>query len=129
MQECRDNGEARIFDLSQTILRTALATVQGASIPYPYGGGLRYSSGDLELEVDIGRQRVVRYDPRDLSHVYLERPKVAPLRVPLRDSRAPPLSLWELKPSKGFRGLWTFKMPMRFVTHLRMQARRVEQRF
>jgi len=62
--------------------------------------GLRYSSGDLELEVDIGRQRVVRYDPRDLSYIYLERPKVAPLRVPLRDSRAPPLSLWELKAIK-----------------------------
>src|ERR1700722_16887267 len=29
--------EARIFDLSQTILRTQLSTVQGATIPYAYG--------------------------------------------------------------------------------------------
>jgi multidrug efflux pump subunit AcrB len=40
--------EARIFDLSQTILRTALATVQGASIPYPYGGKQRQVQVDLD---------------------------------------------------------------------------------
>jgi multidrug efflux pump subunit AcrB len=41
-------SEARIFDLSQTILRTALATVQGASIPYPYGGKQRQVQVDLD---------------------------------------------------------------------------------
>src|SRR3984885_4724599 len=41
-------SEARIFDLSQTILRTQLATVQGASIPYPYGGKQRQVQVDLD---------------------------------------------------------------------------------
>src|ERR1700721_2726953 len=40
--------EARIFDLSQTILRTQLSTVQGASIPYPYGGKQRQVPVDLD---------------------------------------------------------------------------------
>ncbi len=62
--------------------------------------GLRYSCSALELEVDIGRQRVVRYDPRDLSSVYLEQPNCPHLRVPLRDPRAPTISLWELNALK-----------------------------
>jgi multidrug efflux pump subunit AcrB len=41
-------NEARIFDLSQTILRTQLSTVQGASIPYPYGGKQRQVQVDLD---------------------------------------------------------------------------------
>jgi putative transposase len=62
--------------------------------------GLKYSCEALEPEVDIGRQRVVRYDPRNLSHVYLEQRNSPPLRVPLRNSRAPAVSLWELKAIK-----------------------------
>ena len=41
-------SEARIFDLANTILRTQLATVQGASIPYPYGGKQRQVQVDLD---------------------------------------------------------------------------------
>jgi multidrug efflux pump subunit AcrB len=40
--------EARIFDLANTILRTQLSTVQGASIPYPYGGKQRQVQVDLD---------------------------------------------------------------------------------
>lgn len=39
----------------------------------------------------------MRYDPRDLSTVYLEQPQARHLAVPLRDLGAPALSLWELK--------------------------------
>src|ERR1700757_1899549 len=31
-------SEAQIFDLGNNIIRTALSTVQGASLPFPYGG-------------------------------------------------------------------------------------------
>jgi multidrug efflux pump subunit AcrB len=41
-------SEARIFDLANTILRTQLSTVQGASIPYPYGGKQRQVQVDLD---------------------------------------------------------------------------------
>jgi multidrug efflux pump subunit AcrB len=40
--------EAHIFDLANTILRTQLSTVQGASIPYPYGGKQRQVQVDLD---------------------------------------------------------------------------------
>jgi putative transposase len=62
--------------------------------------GLKYSCEALAREVDLGRKRIVRYDPRDLSRVYLEQPNSAPVAIPLRDRAIPPLSLWELKAIK-----------------------------
>jgi putative transposase len=62
--------------------------------------GLKYSCAALAREVDLGRKRVVRYDPRDLSQVYLEQPHSQPLAIPLRDPSTPALSLWELKAIK-----------------------------
>jgi multidrug efflux pump subunit AcrB len=41
-------SEAEIFDLANNIIRTALATVPGASIPYPYGGQQRQVQVDLD---------------------------------------------------------------------------------
>ena len=40
--------EAQVNDLSNTLLRTQLATVAGASIPFPYGGKLRQVQVDLD---------------------------------------------------------------------------------
>ena len=40
-------SEAQIFDLGNNIVRTSLATVQGASVPYPYGGLQRQVQVDL----------------------------------------------------------------------------------
>ena len=40
--------ESQIYDLSNTILRTQLATVAGASIPYPFGGKQRQVQVDLD---------------------------------------------------------------------------------
>src|SRR5580658_2340311 len=41
-------SEAQLFDLGNNIIRTGLATVQGASMPYPYGGLQRQVQVDLE---------------------------------------------------------------------------------
>ncbi|HEX4673745.1 MAG TPA: efflux RND transporter permease subunit, partial [Steroidobacteraceae bacterium] len=41
-------SEAEIFDLSQNVIRTTLATVPGASVPYPYGGKQRQVQVDLD---------------------------------------------------------------------------------
>ncbi len=41
-------SEARLFDLANTILRTQLSTVQGASMPWPYGGKQRQVEVDLD---------------------------------------------------------------------------------
>ena len=40
-------SEAQIFDMANTVVRPSLATVAGASLPYPYGGKQR------QIEVDI----------------------------------------------------------------------------
>ncbi len=40
-------SEAKLFDLGNSIIRTALATVPGASMPYPYGGLQRQVQVDL----------------------------------------------------------------------------------
>jgi multidrug efflux pump subunit AcrB len=40
--------EAQIYDLGNTLLRTQLATVAGASIPFPYGGKQRQVQVDLD---------------------------------------------------------------------------------
>jgi CzcA family heavy metal efflux pump len=43
-----DLSEAEIFDLGNNIIRTALATIAGASIPFPYGGLQRQVQIDLD---------------------------------------------------------------------------------
>ena len=40
--------EAQIYDLANTILRTQLSTVAGASIPFPFGGKQRQVQVDLD---------------------------------------------------------------------------------
>jgi CzcA family heavy metal efflux pump len=41
--------EQEMFDLGNTVIRTQLATVQGASIPFPYGGKQRQIQVDLDM--------------------------------------------------------------------------------
>src|ERR1700691_235341 len=43
-------SEVQIFDLGANIIRPALATVQGASMPFPYGGLQRQIQVDLDPE-------------------------------------------------------------------------------
>jgi CzcA family heavy metal efflux pump len=43
-------SEATLFDLGQNVLRTALATVPGATLPWPYGGLQRQVQVDLDPE-------------------------------------------------------------------------------
>jgi multidrug efflux pump subunit AcrB len=41
-------SEAQIFDLGSNVVRTNLATVAGAAIPFPYGGKMRQIQVDLD---------------------------------------------------------------------------------
>src|SRR6267378_3294179 len=43
-----DLSEAKVFDLGNNVLRTALATVPGATMPWPYGGLQRQVQIDLD---------------------------------------------------------------------------------
>ena len=49
-------SEQQIFDLGQNFLRTGLATVQGASIPLPYGGRSRTVMVDLDPKAMFARR-------------------------------------------------------------------------
>lgn len=44
-------GEAQLYDYGQNFIRTQLATVQGASVPLPYGGKSRAIMVDLDPEL------------------------------------------------------------------------------
>ena len=43
-------SEAQIFDMANTVVRPSLATVAGASLPYPYGGKQRQIQVDIDPE-------------------------------------------------------------------------------
>lgn len=58
-------------------------------------GGLKYASPELAEHVSLHTKRVVRFDPRDISRVYLECANAAHLMVPWRDRFLSPMSLWE----------------------------------
>src|SRR5206468_1045797 len=47
-------AEQQLFDVSANFLRTEMATVQGAMIPWPYGGKQRYIVVDLEPDKMFG---------------------------------------------------------------------------
>jgi multidrug efflux pump subunit AcrB len=46
--ESKTVSEQQLFDLGQNFIRTPLATVQGASVPLPYGGKMRQIVVDLD---------------------------------------------------------------------------------
>ncbi len=51
MQLCISSNqlpETKLFDFTNNFIRTQLATVQGASLPYPYGGAARQIMVDIE---------------------------------------------------------------------------------
>jgi multidrug efflux pump subunit AcrB len=55
-------SEAQIYDLGNTILRTQLATVAGASIPFPFGGKQR----EVQVDLDPSRLRANGLSPNDV---------------------------------------------------------------
>jgi putative transposase len=57
---------------------------------------IRYQDGALAhlVDRDVGRLRV-KYDPRDLSAVFVDLPTGGHVRVPYADLGRPPITLWE----------------------------------
>jgi putative transposase len=56
---------------------------------------LWYWSDVLRAWVGVPQKMVVRYDPRDLSRIYLLGPDGRYYDIPYRDLRRPPITLWE----------------------------------
>jgi multidrug efflux pump subunit AcrB len=57
-------GEAQLYDYSQNFIRTQLATVQGASVPLPYGGKMRA----IMVDLDPGALYAKRLSATDISN-------------------------------------------------------------
>ena len=72
-------SEQQLFDYAANFIRTQLATVQGAAIPWPYGGKQRQVMIDLQpalLQVQgtVARRRRQRHQhaESDPAHRHLE---------------------------------------------------------
>jgi multidrug efflux pump subunit AcrB len=57
-------SEQQLFDLTSNFLRTGLATVQGAQMPYPYGGKQR----QVMIDIDLPRLYALGLSPNDVSN-------------------------------------------------------------
>ncbi len=56
-------SEQQLYDLSNNFLRAGLATVQGAQMPFPYGGKQR----QVMIDIDLPRLHALGLSPRDVS--------------------------------------------------------------
>jgi multidrug efflux pump subunit AcrB len=56
-------SEQQLFDLTSNFLRTGLATVQGAQMPWPYGGKQR----QVMIDIDLPRLYAFGLSPNDVS--------------------------------------------------------------
>src|ERR1700733_5473804 len=66
--------EQQIFDLTTNFLRTGLATVQGAQMPYPYGGKQR----QVMIDIDPARLYAFGLSPNDVSNAIQSQNLVLP---------------------------------------------------
>ena len=57
-------SEQQLFDLTSNFLRTGLATVQGAQMPWPYGGKQR----QVMIDIDLPRLYAHGLSPNDVSN-------------------------------------------------------------
>ena len=55
-------SEQQLFDLGNNFIRTQLATVHGAAIPYPYGGKQR----QIQVDIDLPRAPGKGLSPADV---------------------------------------------------------------
>lgn len=63
---------------------------------------VRYWSDALPTLVRHDEPLLVRYDPRNLSKIFVKAPDHSYLEVPYADIRLPPVSIWELRAARRF---------------------------
>jgi CzcA family heavy metal efflux pump len=67
-------SEAQLFDLGNNIIRTGLATVRGASMPYPYGGLQR----QVQVDLDPDRLRAKGLSGNDVTNALASQNSILP---------------------------------------------------
>jgi CzcA family heavy metal efflux pump len=113
--------EQEIFDLGQNFLRTQLATVQGAAMPYPFGGKMR----QIEVDLDVPQLQANGLTPTDIVNAVNAQNLILPAGTtkigPLENSvemNGTPQTIAELNdlPVKTVNGTTLY---MRDVAHIR----------
>ncbi|HYM29629.1 MAG TPA: efflux RND transporter permease subunit [Steroidobacteraceae bacterium] len=67
-------SEVQLFDLGNNIIRTGLATVQGASMPYPFGGLQR----QIQVDLDPDRLRAQGLSGNDVASAFNAQNSILP---------------------------------------------------
>jgi CzcA family heavy metal efflux pump len=67
-------SEVQLFDLGNNIIRTGLATVQGASMPYPYGGLQR----QIQVDLDPDALRAQGLSGNDVANAFSTQNSILP---------------------------------------------------
>ncbi len=57
-------SEQELFDAGNNFIRTQLATVQGAALPYPYGGKVR----QIQVDLDMPKMQALGISAQDVSN-------------------------------------------------------------
>ncbi len=113
--------EQQLFDLGTNFIRTQLATVEGASIPYPYGGKQR----QVQVDLDTHAMQARGVSPADVVNAVSAQNIIAPAgTVKIHkleyavESNAAPLTIQELNdlPIKSVNGTVVY---MHDVSHVR----------
>ncbi len=67
-------SEQQLFDTGQNTIRLALATVEGAQTPYPYGGKQR----QIQVDIDLAALQAKGLSPADVSNAINAQNLIAP---------------------------------------------------
>jgi multidrug efflux pump subunit AcrB len=67
-------SQQKLFDIANNFLRTQLATVQGASIPYPYGG----KQPQVQVDIDSAKLQAVHLSPADVVDAFAAQNLILP---------------------------------------------------
>ncbi len=59
-------SQQELFDIANNFLRTDLATVQGASIPWPYGG----KQPQVQVDIDSAKLQAMHLSPADVVNAF-----------------------------------------------------------
>jgi multidrug efflux pump subunit AcrB len=73
----QDLSEAKIFDISNSVIRTSLATVSGAQMPWPYGGQQR----QVQVDLDAAALRAVGLTGNDVTDALAAQNLILPTGV------------------------------------------------
>jgi len=66
--------EAQLFDFGNQIIRAQIATVAGASVPYPYGGAVR----QIQIDLDPAALRAQGLSPIDVENAINDQNLIVP---------------------------------------------------